>query len=70
MRLPVCISGKRSCPPEDCGGIWRFFEMLAILADPDHEEYEEMAKWLDPDFDPEAFSVEDVNKSLRAVFGR
>ena len=68
-RLPVCISGKRCCPPEDCGGIWRFYETLAILADPDHEEHEEMAEWMDPGFDPEAFSVEDVNKTLRAVFG-
>ncbi len=70
VRLPVCISGKRSCPPEDCGGVWRFYEMLAILADPEHEEYEEMAEWLDPDFDPEAFNVKDVNETLRAMFGR
>lgn len=21
---PVCISGKRACPPEDCGGAWNF----------------------------------------------
>ena len=69
VRLPVCISGKRSCPPEDSGGVWRFYEMLAILADPDHEEYEEMAEWLDADFDPEAFSIEDVNKTLGAMFG-
>ena len=57
VRLPVCISGKRRCPPEDCGGIWRFYETLAILADPDHEEHDEIAEWMDPDFDPEAFSV-------------
>ena len=44
--------------------------MLAILADPDHEEYEELAEWMDPDFDPEAFSVGDVNETLRAMFGR
>lgn len=34
-RLPVCISGKRRCPPEDSGGVWGFHETLAILADPD-----------------------------------
>ena len=39
-----------------------------ILADQDHEEHEEMAEWMDPDFDPEAFSVEDVNRTLRAMF--
>ncbi|WP_193199181.1 plasmid pRiA4b ORF-3 family protein [Nostoc sp. MG11] len=21
---PVCIDGKRACPPEDCGGVWEF----------------------------------------------
>ena len=70
VRLPVCVSGKRTCPPEDCGGIWGFYNMLDILADQDHEEYEEMAEWVDPDFDPEAFSVADVNNKLRAIFGQ
>lgn len=23
---PVCITGKRACPPEDCGGPWGFME--------------------------------------------
>jgi hypothetical protein len=23
---PVCISGKRAAPPEDCGGRWAFME--------------------------------------------
>lgn len=70
VRLPVCISGGRACPPEDCGGTWGFYENLAILADPDHEEHEDIAEWMDPDFDPETFSVEEVNVTLRAMFGR
>lgn len=69
VRLPVCLSGRRQCPPEDSGGIWRFRHMLTVLADPNHEEYEEIAEWMDPDFDPEAFSVHAVNEALRGMFG-
>jgi hypothetical protein len=24
---PVCIAGKRSVPPEDCGGAWKFIQL-------------------------------------------
>ena len=26
-RRPVCIDGRRSCPPEDCGGPWAFMAL-------------------------------------------
>jgi hypothetical protein len=56
---PRCIKGKRACPPEDCGGAWRYPDLLAILADPEHEEHMEMKVWVESQtggpFDPEYF---------------
>ena len=37
----VCLKGARSCPPEDCGGTWGYENLLEILKDSTHEEYEE-----------------------------
>ena len=32
VTYPRCIGGKRACPPEDCGGIHSFGEIVAGLA--------------------------------------
>jgi len=61
---PSCLSGKRACPPEDCGGIWGYADLLEIINDPEHEEYEERIEWLGDGFDPEAFDVNEVNGAL------
>jgi len=61
---PVCLKGKFACPPEDCGGIWGYYEMLEILEDPKNERYEEFLDWLDGDFDPEHFDIEQINSDL------
>jgi site-specific recombinase XerC len=42
---PVCISGKRACPPEDCGGAERFMAMVkrkrSVSAKKRFEEFDE-----------------------------
>lgn len=43
---PVCVTGKRACPPEDCGGAPGYEELLEILKDPSHPEHEDMFDWL------------------------
>ena len=60
---PVCLAGERHGPPEDCGGIPGFYNLLEAISDPEHEEHGERLEWLGP-FDPEAFSVDEVNQKL------
>lgn len=62
---PICVSGKRNCPPEDCGGVWGYAEMLEILSQPDHEDYDDTLEWLGEEFDPEYFNKDEINELLR-----
>lgn len=63
-QYPVCLAGKRACPPEDCGGIWGYDEPLKIIRDPTHEEYQRMMEWLGDSFDPQEFDIDRVNGLL------
>ena len=64
VKYPRCIEGKRACPPEDCGGPWGYSDYLAAIADPMHEQHEEMLEWRGP-FDPEAFDAKKATKEMR-----
>ncbi|MCC5828084.1 MAG: plasmid pRiA4b ORF-3 family protein [Phycisphaeraceae bacterium] len=61
---PRCLAGKMACPPEDCGGIYGYYRMLEIAADPEHEEHEDIVEWLGDDFDSEKFDIDEVNEML------
>lgn len=68
VRYPKCLAGERACPPEDCGGIPGYYELLEILADPKHEEHKERLKWLGGrKLDPEAFSLKWINSFLWGI---
>ena len=64
---PRCIAGERNAPPEDVGGSGGYEDYLEAMADPEHEEHEDMIGWRGP-FDPEAFSVEKINRQLEKKF--
>lgn len=73
IRYPICIEGKRACPPEDCHGITGYYNLLKIIKDLGHEEYEETIKWLGGGFDPKHFDVEEIrfddpDKRLKYAF--
>jgi hypothetical protein len=61
---PVCVAGERCGPPEDCGGLPGFYYLLEAMSDPEHEQHEKLLEWLGYRFDPEAFSVNEVNRRL------
>lgn len=65
IAYPRCTGGRRACPPEDCGGPWGYAELLEVLSNPDHAEYEDRVEWLGVEFDADAFDQDEVNYLLR-----
>ncbi|WP_372412125.1 plasmid pRiA4b ORF-3 family protein [Streptomyces luteireticuli] len=43
---PRCLTGRRACPPEGCGGPWGYGEFLAAITDPDHSDLVEINQLL------------------------
>lgn len=66
LEFPLCLAGEMNCPPEDCGGTGGYSDMLKILKNPDHEEYESYINWLGGKFDSAYFNLKKVNKKLRS----
>ena len=62
--LPPVVSGENACPPEDCGGIHGYKELLEVLKNPKHPEYRETKVWVGSKFNPTNFSVDACNKEL------
>lgn len=69
VKYPRCTGGRLACPPEDCGGVSGYTHLLDAIADPEHEHHEELLQWVGDDFDPAAFSVDEVNEELRTLPG-
>jgi len=63
-----CTGGRRAGPPEDCGGIWGYQDIIEIVADPTHPEHGDWLDWLgleDADeFDPAYFDLAETNEAL------
>jgi hypothetical protein len=60
LRTPNLYCWETSSIPEDSGGIGGYEDLLEILKDPGHEEYEDTVEWLGGHFNLEYFDPKDV----------
>jgi hypothetical protein len=61
----TCLAGKNACPPDDCGGIPGYYNMLEIIANPKHPDHEHMKEWLGAEWDPARFDLDEANAALK-----
>lgn len=80
-KYPKCIAGERACPPEDCGGVPGYYQLLEIIGNPNHLEYQEYIAWLkghaknyypyDPGgFDPDQIEFWNPKKRWQMAFSQ
>lgn len=81
LKYPLCVDGRRACPPEDCGGIEGYEELLKVLADSSHDEHKDMVEWLTghaknywpykPDeFDPGSVKFDNPKKRFKVALSQ
>ncbi|MBN1428450.1 MAG: plasmid pRiA4b ORF-3 family protein [Anaerolineae bacterium] len=61
---PICVDGARSAPPDDCGGIPGYADLLGALRDLKREDHEDAVEWIGENFDPEEFDIEAINAEM------
>ena len=65
FKRPVCLAGENASPPDDCGGIPGYYDLLATLADPKHPDHEHMKEWIGGEWDAAHFDLDGTNADLK-----
>lgn len=63
---PRYVGGERNAPPEDCGGIPGFQQLLDALSDPDNSDHSDMLEWAG-DYDPAVVDEVTIRADLAAI---
>lgn len=65
ISYPICTDGELNCPPEDCGGIPGFYDLLEVIGNKKHPERKAMLDWLGGSYDPAYFDKDEVNEEMK-----
>ncbi|MBX7255885.1 MAG: hypothetical protein K1Y02_05955 [Candidatus Hydrogenedentes bacterium] len=63
LEYPMCVAGERACPPEDCGGVCGYLNLVEALANPESQENQDTLEYFG-DWDPEYFDVDEANEAI------
>lgn len=66
---PRYVGGEKNAPPEDCGGIPGFYDMLHALPHPDHPNHADTMEWAD-DYDPDTIDELPIKYALARIANR
>jgi hypothetical protein len=67
---PHYINGARRAPPEDVGGIPGFELFLEAMADPNHEQHDDLGRWHGASFDPELVDEDKIRARIAKLARR
>ncbi|MBS7543040.1 plasmid pRiA4b ORF-3 family protein [Ancylobacter oerskovii] len=67
---PRYLDGARRAPPEDVGGIPGFELFLEAIADPSHEEHDELMRWYGAPFDPALIDEDAIHTRIAKLARR
>lgn len=68
------VDGERAAPPEDCGGVPGYEDLVDALADPERPDHSDLVEWYEEvyggtpgDFDPAGVDIETLDRAVRQV---
>ena len=67
VQAALLLDGERACPPEDCGGVSGYYQILEAKKHPRRAENREYSEWF-RDFKPEVFKIASARKQLKSIF--
>ena len=62
---PTCLKGKGACPPEDCGGMWGYYDLLEALKNKRHEMHKEYVEFYGKEVLTEQFDLQHTDRKLK-----
>lgn len=65
--LPMCMGGRNACPPENCGGVNGYADLIEALQDPEHPEHQSLRQRHGINFDSKHFDLQRAQARLHSL---